>query len=345
MKTFVTGATGFIGSHLVEKLIQAGHKVTAYARKSSSLEYLPKEVETIYGDICDYAALKKSLNGFDVVYHNAALVSDWSKKEDFYRINFEGTKNVLSAIKENNIKKLIFTSTAGVLGEEDSKTAKNEDSPYKPRTDYFLSNIFESDLNHYRISKMLAEKETIEFCRKNEISLTIIRPVWVYGPREFGSGPFYFCQAVLNGLPFVPVGKTNRFHVVYVEDLTEAMVLVLDKNLSGINVFLIGNEKPPLAQEYLGLFCKYIGVKLPCALPKIFFKPIGFTLELCYKLFNVNKNPLLTRSRVDMFYCNNIYDVSKAKRELGFVASTPLEQGIEKTVNWWRKNAKIFPKR
>lgn len=344
MKIFVTGATGFIGSHLVEKLIKASHKVTAYVRKTSSLEYLSQEAEIAYGDINDYAVLKKSLGGFDAVYHNAALVADWAKKEDFYRVNLEGTKNILMATKENNIKKLILTSTSGVLGEEDCKTAKNEFSPYKPRTDYFLSNIFESDLNHYRMSKMLAEKEAIEFCRKNGISLTVIRPVWVYGPREFGAGPFHFCQAVLKGLPFVPVGKSNRFHVVYVEDLAEAMVLVLGKNLSGIDIFLIGNPNPPLAREYLGLFCKYLGVKIPITLPKIFFKPIGFTLELCYKLFNVNKSPLLTRSRVDMFYCNNIYDVSKAKRELGFEASTPLEWGIEKTVNWWRENEKIFTK-
>jgi len=345
MKIFVTGATGFIGSHLVEKLIKADHQVTAYVRKTSSLEYLPKEAKIAYGDISDYTSLKKSLNGFDAIYHNAALVADWAKKEDFYRINVEGTKNVLMAVKENNIKKLIFTSTSGVLGEEDCKTPKNEDSPYKPKTDYFLSNIVESDLNHYRISKMLAEKEAIEFCRKNEISLTVIRPVWVYGEREFGSGPFHFCQSVLEGIPFVPVGGTNRFHVVYVEDLARAMVLVLEKNLSGINVFLIGNETPPIAQEYLGMFCKHLNVNMPAMLPKIFFKPIGFTLELCYKLFNARKSPLLTRSRADMFYCNNIYDVSKAKRELGFVASTPLEQGVKNTVDWWMKNAKIFPKR
>ncbi|HOX53833.1 MAG: NAD(P)-dependent oxidoreductase [Candidatus Omnitrophica bacterium] len=345
MKIFVTGATGFIGSHLVEKLIQEKHQVTAYVRKTSNLEYLPKEANIVYGDICDYSILKKSLIGFDAVYHNAALVSDWAKKEDFYRINLEGTKNVFNAIKENNIKKLILTSSAGVLGEEDCTIPKNETSPYKPRTDYFLSNIFESDLNHYRISKMLAEKETIEFCRHNEISLTIIRPVWVYGEREFNAGPFHFCQAVSSGLSFAPVGKTNRFHVVYVGDLVSAMVLVLEKKLSGINIFLIGNQKAPLAREYLGLFCKYLNLKMPMMLPKIFFKPIGFTLELCYKLFNVKKTPLLTRSRVDMFYCNNIYDVSKAERELGFVASTPLEEGIKKTVNWWIENAKILPER
>lgn len=345
MRIFVTGATGFIGSHLVEKLIKEGHQVTAYVRKTSSLEYLPKEVEIVYGDTADYPSLKKSLNGFDAVYHNAALVADWAKKEDFYRINVEGTKNVLMAIKENNIKKLIFTSTSGVLGEEDCKTPKNENSPYKPKTNYFLSNIFESDLNHYRTTKMLAEKEAIEFCRKNKISLTVIRPVWVFGEREFGAGPFHFCQAVLGGIPFVPVGKTNRFHVVYAEDLAKAMVSVLEKELPQISIFIIGNENPPLAQEYLGLFCKYLNAKMPAMLPKIFFKPIGFILELCYKLFNVREGPLLTRSRVDMFYANNIYDVSRARRELGFVASTPLEQAIEKTVNWWIKNAKIFIKR
>jgi nucleoside-diphosphate-sugar epimerase len=339
MKIFVTGATGFIGSHLVSRLIEAGHDVSAYIRETSSLKYLPKErIKIIYGDIKNYSQLQKALNGFDVVYHTAALVSDWAEKKDFYQTNVEGTINVLKSCKENKIKRLILTSTIGVLGEEDCKTAKNENSPYNPRINYFLSNIFESDMNHYRITKMIAEKEAIEFCKKHDICLIIIRPTWVYGPREFNSGPFNFCKAVLNGLPIAPIGKNNRFHVVYVEDLTKAMVLALEKNLPGINTFIIGNEQAPFINEYLGKFCKTLKVNIPHSIPQIFFQPIGFFLELIYKLLKIKKPPLLTRARVEMFYCNNIYDVSKAKRELNFVASTPLDTGIEKTVMWWKQN-------
>ncbi|MBL7130241.1 MAG: NAD-dependent epimerase/dehydratase family protein [Candidatus Omnitrophica bacterium] len=339
MEIFLTGATGFIGSHLTRKLTRCGHRVTVYIRKTSSLKFLPKKrVEVIYGDIRNYNQLQKSLKGFDIVIHNAALVSDWAKKRDFYQTNVDGTRNVLESIKYNKIKKLTFISTIGVLGEEDCLIAKDENSPYKPRLNYFFSNIFESDMNHYRITKMLAEKSAIEFCRENQIDLTVIRPAWVYGPREFHAGPFYFCKSIIDGLVAAPIGESNRFHVVYVEDLIKAVVLAIEKDLSGINIFNIGNEKPPLIKEYLGLFAKMLGKSLPASIPEVFFQPIGFCSELIYKLVNKEKSPLLTRARVKMYYCNNIYDVSKAKRKLNFVASTPLETGIEKTVRWYRQN-------
>lgn len=339
MKIFVTGATGFIGSHLVDELLKENHSITVYARKSSSLKFLPKDkINIAYGDIKDPNRLKEALVGFDVVYHNAALASDWAPKNEFYETNLGGTKNVLLAMRENKIKKLIFTSTIGVIGEENCSTAKNEASPYKPRINYFLSSLFEPDMNHYRMSKMLAEKETIEFAKKHAIALTVIRPTWVYGPREFHSGGYYICRAILDGMPLFPFGKTNRFHLIYVKDLVKAMAVVLKKDLTGINIFIIGNEYPPLAKEYIENYAKSLGAKAPKSIPEGFFQPVGFILEALYKLLRKKNAPLLTRARVKMLYCNNIYDVSKAENELGFIAQTPLAQGIEDTVRWWKEN-------
>ncbi len=339
MRILVTGATGFIGSHLVRKLARDGFDVTALVRKNSSLKFLPKKnIRLIYGDVRDKINLISALKEFDVIFHNGAFACDWGRREDFYEINLEGTKNILQAMAENKIKKLILTSTAAVLGEEDCPSSKNEESPFLPRLNYFCSRIFESDMNHYRISKMQAEKEAMDFSSRNAIDLTVIRPVWVYGPREFNAGPYYFCKHLLGGVPFLPVGKSNLFSVVYVEDLVEAMVLVLRKNLRGINIFIIGNEDPPLAREYLRIFSQELGKKLPAYIPEIIFAPIGFFLELCYKMFKKNEAPMLTRARAKVFYCNNIFEPSKAKNELGFIARTPLEIGIKKTVRWYRQN-------
>ncbi|MFC1594091.1 NAD-dependent epimerase/dehydratase family protein [Candidatus Omnitrophota bacterium] len=338
MKILVTGATGFIGSHLVRRLLRNGYDVTALVRRSSSLRFLPKNIPIIYGDIRDLAAVRAALKGFDVVFHNAALVCDWGKKEDFYQINVEGTRNVLAGIEANGIKRLILTSTVGVLGEEDCTTAKTEESPYNPQIPYFLSRIFESDMNHYRFTKMMAERQAIAFCKQHSINLTCLRPTWVYGPREFHAGLFCFAQALLSRIPLIPVGRNNYFHVVYVEDVVRAMVAALEKNLEGIHTFIIGNEHPPFAKDYIGMLSTALGVKMPRIAAQSIFYPIGFLLELVYKLCNIKAAPLLTRARVKMFYCNNIYDTSKARGELDFVAQTPLDVGIAKTVRWWRQN-------
>ena len=339
MKILITGATGFIGSHLTRRLLRSSHKITAYVRKTSSLQFLPKKnIEIIYGDIKDSYQLKKTSKNFDLIIHNAALASDWAKRDDFYQTNINGTINVFNAAKDNEIKRMILISSTAVLGEEDCLRAKDENAPYNPKLNYFLSNIFESDMNHYRTTKMLAEKEAIKFCRNNDISLTIIRPVWVYGPREFHAGPFAFCKYILSGLPIAPIGKNNHFHVIYAGDLAKAIELAIEKNLPGINIFNIGNEKAPSIKEYLNLFAKCLNKKLPVSIPEIFFQPIGFSLEVIYKLLRIKKAPLLTRARAKMFYCNNIYDTSKAKNLLGFVASTSLEKGIKKTVRWYKQN-------
>ena len=339
MKILVTGATGFIGSHLVRALVRGGYDVTALARATSSLSYLPKKkIAVIYGDVRSEANMLAALEGFDAVFHNAALASDWAGRDEFYQTNVVGTRAVLKALRCHKIPRLILTSTIGVLGEEDCPAPKNEESPYKPRMDYFLSRVWESDMNHYRLTKTIAEQEAIAFCKQNNIALTVIRPAWVYGPREFHAGPFSLCQAVLAGVPAMPIGSTNRFHVVYVEDLAEAMVSALRRNFSGIKIFIIGAHEPPLMKDYFNALCSTLGARPRFIFPRFVFRILGFCLEFTYKLFKIKRTPLLTRARANMFYCNNVYDVSRAQQELGFTAATPLEQGIAKTVRWWRLN-------
>ena len=336
---FVTGATGFIGSHLVKRLLKEGYQVTVLLRKHSSTQYIPtNKVKTVFGDIRDYQSLQQGMEGSQVVFHNAALARDWGRKKDFHDINVKGTRNVLKAAKANNIKFIILTSTTGVLGEENCREAKSENFPYKPKLSYFLSNIFESDMNHYRYTKMLAERGAIDFCRKNNISLTIVRPTWVYGPREFHAGPYYFCQAISRGTRFFPGCRTNKFHVIYASDLVKAMILILKKHLKGIQVFNIGGNNVSTMDEFWGLFCKYLNKKKPVYLPKWLVYPIGFFMEIWYKFLKIEKPPLLTRARVGMCYYSNVYDISKAKKVLNYEAKTPLTRGIRTTVRWWKVN-------
>lgn len=346
IKVFVTGGNGFIGSHLVDGLVSAGYEVNALVRRNSNLSFLPIEKISLYeGDVRNYESLKNSLRDCSIIFHAAALATDWGKKKDFYETNIEGTINVLRAAKENNIKKVILISTAGVIGEEDCAIPKSEDLPYKPKDAYFLSSIFESDMNHYRYTKMLAEKEAIRFSKDNAINLIVIRPVWVYGPREFHAGPYEYCKSLIDGCKIFPMGHRNKFHVIYVKDLVEAVMLVTQKNLMGIHVFNIGNSEAPNIRDYFELFRKYLGIKRPFYVPFMMLYPVGIILEAVAKVIKIKSPFLLTRARVKMVYCNNIYDVSKSKKILGFNAKTSLEEGIQNTVNWWKENGYLKAKK
>lgn len=336
MKVFITGGSGFIGSHLIDGLLRAGHDITAFVRKDSEMNFMPVDkIALRRGDLCDYEGLKRGMNGCSVVFHVAALCTDWASEREFHETNVVGTRNVLKAARENNIDRIIFVSSTGVLGEEDCKAPKTEDSSYKPRMSYFLSRWFESGMNNYRYTKMVAESESIEYCRKNRMNITVIRPVWVYGPREFHAGPFEFCSAVSRGHRIMPMGKRNRFHVIFVKDLAQAVISAMEKNLPGVNIFNVGNTTVPLMRDYFNLFCEHMDAKNPVYVPFYLIYPFAVVLEILAKLLRSRKPYLLTRARVKMFYCNNIYDVSRAQKVLGFVPGTSLEEGVKETVNWW----------
>ncbi|MCK5306140.1 MAG: NAD-dependent epimerase/dehydratase family protein [Candidatus Omnitrophica bacterium] len=338
-RVFITGASGFIGSHIVDRLVEAGYELTALVREQSDLSFVPTDRLTLcQGDLTDYESVEKAMKNCEVVVHAAARTSDWGNKEKFYRANVEGTQNLLKAARENKIKKIILISTTAVLGEEDSPLPKKEDCPYKPVMPYFIGGYFGSGMNLYRHTKMLAEKKAIKFCSENGIGLIVLRPVWVYGPREFHAGPYEFCRAVLSGSRFLPMGRKNRFHVIYVKDVAISVELALKKDLAGVHIFNLGNEEAPCIRNYFSLFCEHLNVKSPFYVSFRLVYPAGILLELLARLFRAKKPYLLTSARVKMFYCNNIYDVSKARRVLGFRAEMPLDEGVRETIQWWKDN-------
>ena len=337
-KIFITGGTGFIGSNLIRELVKQSYRVKALTRKNSNLRFISAyNIETVKGDLKNLKSVENAMKGCETVIHLAALARDWGMQKNFYDINVGGTKNVLKAAKKNNIKFLIDLSTNADLGEEDCLKAKDENSPYNCRYKYFLSNFWESDMNHYRCSKTQAEKAVISFCRKNNINLTVLRPVWVYGPREFHSGPYYFCKYISSGIRLLQGCKTNKFHVIYVKDLAKVITKILKNPQEGINIYNVGSQYVPTMDEFWRLFCKYLKVKPPIYLPKFLTYPIGIIMEAFYKLLRIKNSSDLTRARVAMGYDNNIYDVSKIHKKLEF-KETPLEKGVETTVRWWRRN-------
>ncbi|MBU4501855.1 MAG: SDR family NAD(P)-dependent oxidoreductase, partial [Nanoarchaeota archaeon] len=142
-RIFITGGTGFIGSHLVDKLVEEGYPLTVFSRESSSIRFIEShikkgKVRLIRGDIENKEEITKAMKDCEILMHNAAMVGDWGKFEDFYKANVKGTENILEAARKNKIKKIIFTSSNAVLGEENCPLAKLESAPYKPIYLYFL---------------------------------------------------------------------------------------------------------------------------------------------------------------------------------------------------------------
>lgn len=338
-KILVTGASGLIGGHVVRYFAGKGLPVYCLVRETSRRDFISDlPVSFITGDITHLDSLVEACQGMQYIIHTAALTTDWGRRDDFHQVNVAGTINVLRAAHLNNIKDVIITGSVSSYGEEDSQVLKSENSPFNSHYPYFMHKIFPSGMNYYRDSKAQATIEATLFAEKYAINLSIIEPVWVYGENEFSSGFFEYLSAVKSGMKFMPGSGKNNFHVIYAGDLAEAYYHVFQKRPEGINRFIIGNRAPEKMEHIFSLFCSEAGLRYPTKLPKPLIYPVAFLVELAAFMFKVKKAPLISRARVNMFYDNIGFDTGKAEEILSFRASTPLETGIRKTVEWYKQH-------
>ena len=322
-KVYITGGTGFIGSHIVAYFKENNEEIECITRDKA--------------DIRDLSKLKQAFKGADCVIHNAAKASDWGSYKDFYENNVMGTINVMKACLYNNINKIIITGTCSVYGEENNFVIKNEESALNSHYPYFMDSIFPCAMNFYRDSKKEAREAAISFAQKHHMNLIILDPVWVFGEREFHTGFYEYLKTTKMKLPFIMGSNKNKFHVIYARDLAKAYYLAYLENLKGIHTFIIGREKADKMDTIYSLFCMAAEFNKPQTICKLFVYPIGFLLEMVYTILNVGKPPILTRGRVNMFYDNIEYNVQKATKVLKFKCDYSLEEAINKTVNWYKR--------
>ena len=337
-KVLITGAAGFIGSHVTEFFCEKGVKVYCLVKKSSNLQFIKHlPIRIIYGDITDPECLHSALKSMDCVIHIAALARDWGRYKDFYDVNVNGTMNVLEACKDNGIKDIIITGSNSSYGEEDSRKVKDETFPFNSNYRYFMDVVFPCRINYYRNTKALCTSEALKYAQKESLNITIIEPVWVYGEREFNTGFYEYMRAVKSKVPFLPGNRKNKFHVIYAKDLARAYYLAYSKKLAGINRILTGNQQADNMNRIYTLFCRELGIKKPVNIPKILIYPLGFFMELIYTVTLIKHPPILTRGRINMFYDNIEYSVKKAASLLSFKSEYRLEEGIKRTVKWYKE--------
>jgi nucleoside-diphosphate-sugar epimerase len=338
-KILITGASGFIGSHVAEYFSDKGRAIKCLVKENSDIAFLrTHDIPITLGDITDEESIRKALNDCDSIIHIAGLSRDWGKKSDFYQINVDGTLNILRAAKSLNINKIIITGSVSSYGEEDCPVKKNETSVYNSHYQYFIDSIFHCKMNYYRDSKALATQKAIKYAEEENLNMIVIEPAFVFGEREFHTGFFEYLKAVKNGAKILPGSAKNKFHVIYARELARAYDLAWQNNIQGVERIIIGNSDAPFQHNFYRLLCERAGLRKPKNIPKIIIYPVGMLMELFAAIVKSKNPPVLTRGRVNMFYDNVEYDVLKAKKILGFETIMTLDESVEKTVNWYKVN-------
>lgn len=326
MVILVTGATGYIGSKLAVRLAEGSDEVRLLCRRDPDIDAFRRpNIHIVRGDINDPESLANAMRGVQQVYHLAAYARIWAKDPSvFEKINVEGTRNVLQAARQAGVERIVYTSTAGVIGPSGDHPMREED---KRITGYF---------NPYEETKARAEALALDFARQG-LNLCILNPSRVYGPGfDTGSNPFTkIVEMYFKGnWKITPGNGEDIGSYCFIDDVVEGHVLAMQKGRSGERYIFGGdnatfNQFMQLLKEFSGIDRKLKNV--PFGMLRIFSHIQVIRARL------TGKPPLITPDWVRKYDYDWALDSSKAQRELGYNIR-PLRDGMAITVEWVRQN-------
>ncbi|MEW5736538.1 MAG: SDR family oxidoreductase [Thermodesulfobacteriota bacterium] len=323
----VTGAAGFIGSHVVADLLQnTGAKVRAMLRPGEDRRSLAgMDVEIVEADMLDREGVKKAVSGMDTVFNLAAIYSIWMKDwKPLYEVNLQGTRNVLWAALAAGVGRVVHTSSIAAIGIAPGKALSDETTPFNQ---YGLG-------NHYVLSKYLSQQEALEFAR-NGLDVVVVNPAFPFGRNDRGPTP--------TGKLIIDIVRgVNRFdfdggiNVVDVADVARGHVLAAQKGKTG-ECYILGNEN--VTMERFGAMVREAGgitrKNFP-AMP-VFIVKIAAWAMTWWANHVSGKTPMSTPVEVSYASQNLYFSNEKAKRELG-LAFTPVRESIARSIQWFSEN-------
>ena len=329
MITAVTGGTGFIGSHLVDHLLEKGHEVRVLVRRTSNLRWLEgKNVQLVEGDIRDASTLEDFIRDADYVYHIAGVVKA-RDRAGYFDGNVKSTENMLEAARRvaPNIRRFLYVSSQTAAGPSPSlERPIREDDPPHPITTYGESKI---------------AAENAVRAAGSDIPWTIVRPPAMFGPRD--TEIYIYFQTISRGLNSMIGFDDKRLSLLHCDDLVRGMILAAESENSLGETYFISSEEyyswPQVGRMTAEIMGKrYFTMRLPHGLVYMVAGASQFVAGLQRKpaTLNIEKARDITQR---YWTC----DVSKAKRDLGYSQDVSLEEGIRNTVEWYREHGWLKP--
>jgi nucleoside-diphosphate-sugar epimerase len=321
MKVLVTGGGGFLGSAICRQLLARGDRVTAYQRSASD-DLLAEGVQIIRGDITDAEKLTEATRSMDAVIHTAAKAGLSLSYEDYFRPNVTGTENVISACRANGIGKLVFTSSPSVTHADGDIEGGDESLPYP-----------ENYNSPYPATKALAEQRVMAAdCA--ELRTVSLRPHLVWGPGDNHLLP-KLMERAKGGKLKLP-GPEKLIDTVYIDNAAKAHLLALDKLESdpetvGGKTYFISNDEPVTQAMIIGGLLQAAGlaVDIQPISPHIAMAA-GTVAETAWRLFGLKSEPPITRWSAEHLSTAHWYDISAAKRDLGYSAEVSISEGLKR---------------
>lgn len=343
-KVLVTGAAGFIGSHLVDALIADGIPVRSLVKPESNLSNLSEgslsqdsRSEIVYGDVKDLSSLRRAMEGVDVVYHLAAVSRHDANvtEAEYHETNVEGTRNVLEAGRLTGVRRVVFTGTIEATGMSKDGKPLNEETPPAPR-------------NIYGKTKLEAEILVRAYHAQHGMETVVVRPPMTYGPRDLILCQRFFRVIQRGFYPLIGNGKALT-EFCFVKNQVHGIRLAAEKGKPG-EVYFISDERSYEIEEIVKAIAAELGVSVVTPhLPVPLALGIGLTFELLSKIFRFypfvipqTGRPPFSRKTVEWTSKSSLFcDISKARRELDYKPPYSLSQGIRETVGWYKEHGHL----
>jgi nucleoside-diphosphate-sugar epimerase len=326
MRILVTGGGGFLGTHIIIELLKnPTYIVTNFSRHSyAHLEEMG--VPTIKGDLRKKEDVERALeHGFDAVFHVAALPGMWGKYEEFYEINYLGTKYLAEGAKERKISRFVYTSTPSVVFNKDDLLGVNEEQPYA--TEF---------LNAYSETKTMAEKLVLGLNDGVNFLTCAIRPHLIWGPGDPHLFPRVIQKGKLGKLRVVGDGE-NLVDIIYVENAAIAHVLAFEHLKPGSRVcgqaYFVGQERPVKLWAFINEVLGHVKVEpVMRTIDVASAYRLGWALEKLYKFLGIRKpEPPMTRFVALNLGKSHYFSHEKAKRDFGYTPVVSIEEGLKRT--------------
>jgi nucleoside-diphosphate-sugar epimerase len=322
-KVFLTGATGFIGSFLAERLIQKGYQVRCLVRTQSNLRWIADlDVECHYGSLFESQSLLQGIDGCDYIIHCAG-VTKAATEAAYFKGNQLGTKNLIAACTQsrNNLSRFVHISSQAAVGPSPTIIPINEGHEPNP-------------LTYYGRSKLAAEQEVLK--HGDKIKITILRPPAVYGPRD--TDVLEFFKTVSKGLIPQLGGKNKYLSLIHARDLVEGIIRATEDEIAVGETYFISSPKPYSWDDVSKTTLKILDKKgYKVSVPLTLMRAIAAVSEQIARITNkptiVNKQKVIEMEQ-DFWTCSS----DKAKKDLGFEAEITLENGIRETIVWYKEN-------
>ncbi len=318
MKALVTGGGGFLGGAIVRKLLARGDTVRSFTR--SAYPWLTElGVEQVHGNLDHLADVHAAVAGCEVVFHVAAKAGIWGRYADFHATNVVGTQNVLAACRLAGVHRLIYTSTPSIVHAGGDLEGATETLPYAT---HFLA--------HYPATKAIAEQAVLA-ANNHQLNTVALRPHLIWGPGDPHLIPRVLARAKAGKLRRIG-SRPVKVDVTYVDNAADAHLLAADRiAVCAGNAYFISNDEPVLLWDFLNRILSDAGLEpVTRSIPLGIAQVGAFALEKVYRLLRLRAEPPTTRFVVSQLSTSHWYDITAAKRDLGYTPTVSMEEGLRR---------------